>query len=88
MSSQRTSEDSIKIPANVVTGSVSLCFAHSFAPGALSDLDENGIGDEGLTRLAASLPQLLSLLQLSLLSLNTKTAFPKQLSGFPKHYVA
>ena len=38
------------------------------------------IGDEGLTRLAASLPQLLSLLQLSLLSLNTKTAFPKQLS--------
>ena len=57
-------------------------------PRALSDLDKNGIGDEGLTRLAASLPQLLSLLQLSLLSLNTKTAFPKQLSGFPKHNVA
>ena len=35
-------------------------------PRALSDLDKNGIGDEGLTRLARSLPQLRSLLQLSL----------------------
>ena len=71
----------IKIPANVVT----VVFHYvlpTVLPRALSDLDEmvSRIGDEGLTRLAASLPQLLSLLQLSLLSLNTKTAFPKQLS--------
>ena len=35
-------------------------------PRALSDLDENGIGDEGLTLLAETLPRLRSLLQLSL----------------------